>query len=218
VAATGTTPEFYSNYSGCSRVASDPRMASYPLWLAFPGDGIHLPASPPPWTAIRLWQYTTGVVSGISGNVDEDVNLGLFSSGGGSLGGDGLDMATAAEILAAVTMPMPPLPASIPSTYQPSDYDYVIQTRSWDQIKSSFGADGEAWLYEWSHRRTIADALAAMQIEQAVIKAELDALKTGQPVDLSGVLAAQAKAQAAIDAIKAEEDSVKAQLAKDLAP
>jgi len=84
---TNITPEFYSNYSGCSRVASDVRMADYPLWLAYPGDGVHVPPAPAPWTAIRLWQYAVGSIPGISGNVDEDVNLGLFSAGGGQLGG-----------------------------------------------------------------------------------------------------------------------------------
>lgn len=68
---------FYSNYSGCSRV-NDPRMARYPLWLAYPGDGVHLPLCPKPWTSISLWQYRVGTVPGITGGVDEDAEFGLF--------------------------------------------------------------------------------------------------------------------------------------------
>jgi lysozyme len=76
-ASTNRIPPFYSNYSGCARV-NDPRMAAFPLWLAFPGDGLHAPAPPVPWTSIALWQYGIGNVPGIVGNTDEDVSLGLF--------------------------------------------------------------------------------------------------------------------------------------------
>lgn len=71
---------FYSNYSGCSRV-NDSRMAAFLLWLAYPGDGVHAPICPKPWTSIALWQYRVGTVAGISGGVDEDVSLGLFAAG-----------------------------------------------------------------------------------------------------------------------------------------
>ncbi len=69
---------FYSNYSGCARV-NDVRMARFPLWLAYPGDGVHVPLCPAPWRSIALWQYRVGTISGITGGVDEDVNLGLFA-------------------------------------------------------------------------------------------------------------------------------------------
>ncbi len=92
---TGISSLFYSNYSGCSRVASGgAAMAAYALWLAYPGTPGSPPQVPPPWSSIALWQYGTGTIPGISGRVDEDTPLSLF---GGTLGQMGMTGTTHSE-------------------------------------------------------------------------------------------------------------------------
>ena len=84
-AVTGKLPFFYSNYVGCARVASAPGLAQFPLWLAFPGNPFYFPVCPSPWTQIALWQFGTGNIPGINGNVDEDEPIALFGSVSGQI-------------------------------------------------------------------------------------------------------------------------------------
>ena len=69
--ATGTTPILYSYVSWFTGIAgSDPRLASYPLYIASYNSCATIPA---PWTSAVFWQYSgTGSAAGITTTVDLD--------------------------------------------------------------------------------------------------------------------------------------------------
>jgi hypothetical protein len=123
-----------------------------------------------------------------------------FGPGGGTLD----NMAIADQILAAVTMPLPPRPDSVLVLDGVPQTDAMLiniaNGTSWANILTQFGPVGEAYIFALMHPAYIRDAVVA-------IKVELDALKaaTGATVDLSGV-------EAAIAAVKAEEDAIKGQV------
>lgn len=136
------------------------------------------------------------------GHFDQSVVLdywpgvdGLFNSSQGEL-----DMASADQILAAVTMPLPPVPARL-AAYTAAQLDQVILNSTWDGIASVYGTDSRDWLYLRAHPIGIGQAIANLKVN-------------GQPatVDLSAIIAAETAAQAALAAIKAEEDALKAQV------
>lgn len=147
--------------------------------------------------------FDLSVVADIWPGVD-----GLFGPTAGPLGGE-LDMATADQILAAVTMPPPPRPdaklvlGGVPQT--DAQLIVIANGTSWANILTQFGPEAEAYIYALMHPTYLRDAVIAQG-------AKLDALvlHTGAPVDLSAL-------SAQLAAIKADDDAIKAQLAKDLA-
>jgi hypothetical protein len=151
---------------------------------------------------LKGWQWQGSHIA-FGANVDSAwYDDGFFGTYGPIAGSIGDDMAIADQILAAVLMPLPPRPDAVlvldgvPQT--DAQLIVIAQGTSWANILTQFGPIGEAYIYELTHRTTVAQALV-------ILKAEVDALKTGTPVDLSGVLAA-------IAAVKQEEDALKAQI------
>ena len=92
-AATGRVPIVYSYPSWFADVGfTDPKLASYPLFIATLGACASVPA---PWTTAVFWQYSfTGTVPGVPGQVDLDrffgtlAQLGSFANGSADAGAD----------------------------------------------------------------------------------------------------------------------------------
>lgn len=92
-AATGITPLVYTGtwFSVPHGFAETPALANYPLWLASYQDS--MPAAPPPWSGVAVWQHTDalsvpGIAGGVDGNrfygtPDELRALGAPAGGGG---------------------------------------------------------------------------------------------------------------------------------------
>ncbi len=67
---TGITPWIYSYGSFFSSHLTDPKLSSYPLWIAAYQSTI--PPVRAPWTSIQAWQHSSKiVVPGVAGNCDE---------------------------------------------------------------------------------------------------------------------------------------------------
>jgi lysozyme len=81
-AATGRTPIIYSYPSWFAGVAfTDPRLASFPLFIASYNTCASVPA---PWTSAVFWQYSAStVVSGIAAKADVDRFFGTAAELGG---------------------------------------------------------------------------------------------------------------------------------------
>ena len=193
--AAGVDPSLYVNETygwGPARQAFQSAGIPEPHWWVADYDGI---AVVPAGAVAKQYEnppmdgghFDLSVVADFWPGVD-----GLFSGGIGSLEGE-LDMATADQILAAVTI-MPARPASVVG-HTDADLTNIANTSTWAAINAQFGADGEAYIYALVHpesRQSIAQAI------QVLAKAN------PTPVDL-GTL------QGDVAAIKAEEDAIKAQ-------
>ena len=161
--------------------AGDPGNESWPSWVVRPAGG---PCG---------WQWAgSHAFAGIT--VDATwLDDGFFAQSAAASSLGGLDMATADQILAAVTMPPGPKPASV-AAHTDADLLNIAYTSTWAAITAQFGADGEAYIYALAHPLTVAQAIANLKVNGTPVA-----------VDLSGL-------SAQIAAIKAEEDAIKAQL------
>jgi hypothetical protein len=190
------------------------RRAAFHILAAYPGSSdpagtwwaqTARPAGPCGWQ----WVGThTEFGVGVDRGDYDDWFGGLYGGGQGGLGGfEMLDVndPVVKQLIAAVTMPLPPRPARLVA-YTDAQLDEVVKNSTWDGIATVYGPESRDWLYLRAHPIGISQAVANLKVN-------------GQPatVDLTQLIAAEAAIKAELDEVRTGVEGIKAKTDKDLA-